>query len=307
MGRCDDGSDLPAWAHFRCPRSDSFSSLYFLNASGSCLTVVHSYSRSKQLRVSPVSVRRSIDVNVNLLWFRRDLRLDDNEAVAVATQEKVPVLPFFILDPWFYTNTQTCAHRNKFLFESLADLDRALRQHGSQLYLFQGDSVEVFQQLASSLQAQNLWPRLLLNWDVQTEYGLQRDRQITQFCQDRQISCWRGRNNFVQLQRDRRDRWRDEYYTYLREAVHVAPVSFESLSTSISCLPQLSIDALWQQYKPHWHGGSQHCIGGATQARVTLDSFLATRCQGYHWKLSQPWQAQHGGSSHLSAHIKFDV
>ena len=37
-------------------------------------------------------------MSVNLVWFRRDLRLSDNPAFYDATQNGKPVVPLFILD-----------------------------------------------------------------------------------------------------------------------------------------------------------------------------------------------------------------
>lgn len=39
----------------------------------------------------------------NILWFRPDLRLADQAIVTKATVAAQPVLPCFIIDPWFYT------------------------------------------------------------------------------------------------------------------------------------------------------------------------------------------------------------
>ncbi len=58
-------------------------------------------------RRSSLNVKiRNIDLNLksmHLLWFRRDLRLTDNEIVTLASTDNAAVLPFFIIDPWFYT------------------------------------------------------------------------------------------------------------------------------------------------------------------------------------------------------------
>ena len=56
---------------------------------------------------------------MQILWFRRDLRLDDNEIVTKATQNRQEVLPCFIIDPWFYQQPEIAASRVKFLFESI--------------------------------------------------------------------------------------------------------------------------------------------------------------------------------------------
>ncbi len=250
-------------------------------------------------------------MKVNLLWFRRDLRLADNEAAtAAAACESTPVLPFFIVDPWFYDRCRSCWHRSRFLFEALTDLDAALRARGSRLYLFLGNSVEVFQQLARSLQTQRCELTLFYNWDVQAEYGLQRDRQIEAFCKASKILCRRGRNNFIQLQSARRDCWRDEYYAYLRAPLFTVPERIAPLPLALENLPQLALSeleqfGLGQQQDADMQEFVRPFRGGASRARATLDSFLQARFQGYHWKLSQPWHAQQGGSSHLSPHISF--
>lgn len=75
---------------------------------------------------------------MHLLWFRRDLRLRDNEIIALATADNAEVLPCFVIDPWFYSQAEVGKARVRFLFESLENLDSNLRKRGSQLYLFEG-------------------------------------------------------------------------------------------------------------------------------------------------------------------------
>ena len=72
---------------------------------------------------------------MHVLWFRRDLRLSDNESLTLAAADNAEVLPCFIIDPWFYTWSDVGKARVKFLFESLENLDRNLKQLGSKLYL----------------------------------------------------------------------------------------------------------------------------------------------------------------------------
>ena len=43
-------------------------------------------------------------MSVNLVWFRRDLRLSDNPALHEATQNGKPIVPLFILDAVSYTH-----------------------------------------------------------------------------------------------------------------------------------------------------------------------------------------------------------
>lgn len=82
---------------------------------------------------------------MHIFWFRRDLRLSDKEIV-VSTANNAEALPCFFIEPWFYEQAEVGISKVRFLFESLEDLDTNLRARGSQLYLFEGNSVSVIQE-----------------------------------------------------------------------------------------------------------------------------------------------------------------
>lgn len=134
----------------------------------------------------------------NILWFRRDLRLEDNEVVTKAAADKQPVLPCFIIDPWFYTWSDVGKARVRFLFESLEDLDFNLRAQGSQLYLFEGNAITVLQDLTRQLLEQQEHPKLFCNRDVQVEYGIDRDHSILNLYHQYNLDYHLGLNNFLQ-------------------------------------------------------------------------------------------------------------
>ncbi|ERN40440.1 deoxyribodipyrimidine photolyase [Rubidibacter lacunae KORDI 51-2] len=245
---------------------------------------------------------------IHVVWFRRDLRLRDNEAIARAAIGDVPVLPCFVVDPWFYEQPEISAHRVRFLFESLADLDTNLRERGNQLYIFSGTSVAVLQKLTQQLQAQGYRPALFFNRDVQVPYGVDRDRAIARLYREQKLPIHLGLNYFLQPDGDRRSEWRDRYYSYLRQPQHPTPkciVSPNPLTLDIPQLgiPQLSFADLQQKYAHLWENGTDFFRGGETRAQAALGSFLESRYQGYHWKISHPWLTQRGATSHLSPHL----
>ena len=93
-----------------------------------------------------------------LLWFANDLRLDDNPAL-LACQGGHCLLPLYVLDtrqfePGPPDRPRIGVHRARFLLESLAALDGALRQRGSQLLVLCGDPLELI-------------PRLVEHFDLQ--------------------------------------------------------------------------------------------------------------------------------------------
>jgi len=240
---------------------------------------------------------------MHLLWFRRDIRLTDNEIVTLAAVNNTPVLPFFIIDPWFYTWDDIGKARVRFLFESLENLNNNLQRLGSQLILFEGDSTLILQDLTGQLMQQGYQPKLFFNRDVQVEYGISRDKAIVDFYQELNLDYHLGLNNFLQSA-DNRQKWFNEYYTYQRKSQYQAPETFNTPELSIN-LPQLTFTELKDKYRDFWDVGEVYFPGGETNAKSTLNSFLKARFHGYHWKLSRPWLSQQGATSHISPHLTF--
>ena len=92
---------------------------------------------------------------LQLVWFRRDLRIDDNPALAAAA-EHGPVACCFVLDPRFFRGPGAAAVRVRFMLDGLADLDRSLRRLGGGLHLRQGPSERELARLAAELGAETV-------------------------------------------------------------------------------------------------------------------------------------------------------
>ncbi len=224
----------------------------------------------------------------------------DNEIVWRANRGYV--LPFFIIDPWFYQQPEISAQRVNFLLESLAQLDRALRQRGSKLFLLHGDSVTILRELTQELLDRNYTPHLLFNRDIQVAYGLERDQKIMRFYQEENLKITVCTNFFLNLSGHGND-WLEQYYHYQNQPLYPIPDQINTpeivLKTS-----QITITDITQKYGLNYPKNTWF-TGGESQAQATLNTFLARRFHGYHWKISRPWFAQQRATSHLSPHLAF--
>jgi deoxyribodipyrimidine photo-lyase len=82
-----------------------------------------------------------------IVWFRLDLRLQDNRALQAAADRGGPVIPVYILDDAGEGRWAPGAASRWWLHHSLAVLDASLRARGSRLVLAQGDSLRVLRKL----------------------------------------------------------------------------------------------------------------------------------------------------------------
>jgi deoxyribodipyrimidine photo-lyase len=83
-----------------------------------------------------------------IVWFRHELRLEDNSAVHAAVQRGGPIIPVFIWASAEEGDWAPGAASRWWLQQSLASLDTALRQRGSRLVLRQGESLSTLVTLA---------------------------------------------------------------------------------------------------------------------------------------------------------------
>jgi deoxyribodipyrimidine photo-lyase len=83
-----------------------------------------------------------------LLWFRQDLRLQDNPALDAALARRAPIVPIFILDDAGEGRWAPGGASRWWLHHALAGLAESLAARGSRLILARGDSGEVLRRLA---------------------------------------------------------------------------------------------------------------------------------------------------------------
>lgn len=96
-------------------------------------------------------------MKIAIHWFRRDLRLRDNAALAAAAKEAGVVAPVYILSDWQGRHRWTGPHRQQLLCDSLRDLSASLHEAGSRLIIRQGDALGELERLVVELKAEAIF------------------------------------------------------------------------------------------------------------------------------------------------------
>ncbi|XP_004290801.1 PREDICTED: blue-light photoreceptor PHR2 [Fragaria vesca subsp. vesca] len=120
---------------------------------------------------SPLTLgpRRPLDPNngaglrrASIVWFRNDLRVQDNECLNSAHNESMSVLPVFCFDPRDFGKSssgfdKTGPYRAQFLVESVSDLRKNLQARGSDLVVRIGKPETVLAELAKAIGADAIY------------------------------------------------------------------------------------------------------------------------------------------------------
>jgi deoxyribodipyrimidine photo-lyase len=114
-----------------------------------------------------------VNVETTLIWFRADLRLADNPALREALAAGRPVVPVYVWSPEEEGEAAPGAASRWWLHQSLAALDRSLRDRGSRLILRRGPAAQALQALAEETGAR------AVHWNRRYEPAvIARDRQV---------------------------------------------------------------------------------------------------------------------------------
>ncbi len=84
---------------------------------------------------------------LQVVWFKRDLRVHDHAALVAACAANGPVLPVYVFEPELWALPEHSARQFGFLIECLSELDAALWSRGARLHLAVGEACDVFTRL----------------------------------------------------------------------------------------------------------------------------------------------------------------
>ncbi len=99
-----------------------------------------------------------------IVWFKTDLRLEDNETFSKAVSQNEVVIPIYCFDENQFTTTKfgfkkTGSFRAQFLLESLEDLDSSLRKLGSGLMILKGKPDVEIAKIVTQFNAQKVYSK----------------------------------------------------------------------------------------------------------------------------------------------------
>lgn len=137
------------------------------------------------------------DQVIDVFWFRRDLRLNDNKGLYRALQGGRQVLPLFILDRDILDHLPRNDHRVSFIYRALRDIETSLRARTKGLMIKRGSPAEVFQQLLDSYSIGAVYSNL----DHEPS-GIERDRQVERFLRSKGVDFHQELDHLVMNKND---------------------------------------------------------------------------------------------------------
>ncbi len=220
---------------------------------------------------------------VNIVWLKRDLRTQNHAPLQEAENQELPYRIIYIFDPKLINHPDTSIRHLQFIYHSILELNKKLASYGRVVEVFYGDSLSIFQHLASQEKIANVYSYqesgVKLSWD--------RDKEVAECLKSRQIT-WSEypRDGIVRGIRDRKG-WDKNWFVTMNQPILQNTYSHQTLAAASHSyyLPD-ELKTELEQYDSHYQPA------GETNAWKYLQSFVEGRGSKYHILISKPLESR---------------
>jgi len=241
---------------------------------------------------------------LNVVWFKRDLRIHDHQALVNAAADG-PVMPLYVFEPEYWQQPDTSLRQWQFVRECLLDLNQTLEQRYQMPLIFvSGDVVDILEKihqiygpfkLHSHEETGNLWT-------------FERDKRVKKWCKSRTIVWQEFAQQGVRRPNPTRDIWAKHWLQFMQQPKVKAPdqlTSYQLIALNNNVSTRLL--PLQTSQWPTTAGADltpcpERQIGGRTQAVALFKSFIKQRSEYYRGSISSPNSAEQA-CSRLSPYI----
>ena len=227
-----------------------------------------------------------------IVWFRYDLRLEDNQAFIEATKNG-NVLPIFIFDKNYYKLDTSSSFHLKFCEDSLKDLNQSLKNlYNSKINIYYGDTTEILKNISKKFNISEIYSHHVFK----NNYLSKIDGKTSKFFKECNIQ-WYLFNQFgIQLGKRDRYRWSYNWNKFINQPVLEKRVNCNFIKDpdhNKNCAISTNFidDKLIQE-------------GGRKNAVKLLNSFLDNRSDNYQKEMSSPITGEKS-CSRLSPYITY--
>ncbi|ULQ58218.1 DNA photolyase family protein [Flavihumibacter rivuli] len=232
---------------------------------------------------------------INVVWFKRDLRLRDHAPLAAAANAGLPVLMVYCFEPTMMQAADSDLRHWRFAWQSLEHMRAELDSFGHRLLLYHGEVGQLFEVLLGS-------------WHIDTVFSYEetgnavsfrRDLSMKKYFKGKGIKWIEFPSNGVIRGTDNRQGWREEWERRMTQSLctvdwqgmKAARLEAEGFDRTLDSLPD---GIRWKDmhFQP----------GGESAAWQYLDGFVKGRGKGYARNLSKPEKSRYS-CSRLSPYL----
>jgi deoxyribodipyrimidine photo-lyase len=232
---------------------------------------------------------------IHVVWFKRDLRLQDNEAIKNALASNKRVLFLYVFENSLIDDPHYDERHWNFIKQSILDLNADLKKYNTQVLCVQTEVVNAFNQIFNSYKVDTVFSHqetgLLITYN--------RDKEFTRYCRNNSVKWEENNNNGVLRGLLDREDWFDKWDDYMYEAQIKNQFNADKF---ISIEEVIQLEKYFQPPSLETPKHKYFQRGGTKTAWRYADTFFDKRHEKYMFNISKPALARES-CSRLSPYI----
>ena len=232
---------------------------------------------------------------IHVVWLKRDLRLDDNEAITNALASNNRTLLLYAFEETLIHDPHYSERHWDFIKQSIEDINLQLQKYNTKVFAVNSEVIPCLNQLQNYFSIDHIYSHqetgLLITFN--------RDRDVNRYCKNNSIEWTENINNGVLRGLLNREDWFENWNRYMHdEQFNFKPRKNQFLT--IEEIDHISTDFNTTDLKTSTSLVFQK--GGTTTAWKYANSFFEERHKEYLFNISKPEKSR-TSSSRLSPYI----
>jgi deoxyribodipyrimidine photo-lyase len=214
---------------------------------------------------------------INIVWFKRDLRLSDHQPLKHAFSNGLPTLLLYNFEPLLLEDAHYNERHWRFVYQSLCDLNQQLDRFNSCVYIFKQNMQSLLEELHTQFEIINLFS----HQEIGLNNTFERDKAIKAWCQHNQINWLESPTGAVIRGKKNRNNWNECWQQTMQAPIAIP--DWKHIKTVT--LTHYQSPELPDNYTTD---DDNFQLGGPRLARDVMHSFFAERGKGYQKGISSP-------------------
>ncbi len=221
--------------------------------------------------------------HINIVWLKRDLRLQDHEPLHKAEQAGIPYIIIYLFEPSLIQYPDTSLRHLQFVYHAIESLNSSLKKYNRSVEVFYGNAIDIFKVIHKKYTIKQLFSYQ----ESGTQTTWQRDKKVKQFCDDNTITWEESqRDGIIRGIKDRTN-WSKKWHDTMHKPIINNKYSVSTLQVfehSYKLPPEL-VSKLAHYPKYYQPAGEEN-------AWRYLRSFTQKRGFNYHKHISKPTESR---------------
>ncbi len=232
-------------------------------------------------------------LNLDIVWFKRDLRTLDNISLEIAANSSNPVLFIYLFEPSVMNYPDYDSRHLRFIYESLLDIEKKFKSYSLKLNLLKCEAQEFFEEISKKYNVN----QVLSYQEIGNNLTFERDMYLLDFFKKNNIKWIQHKTNGVIRGLKSRKDWKKKWVDEMNSKISLSDLNLIDKT-------EVDIPKKIKSYSLNINNDKNFQPGGETYAWMYINSFLKERHKGYTKNISSPINSR-TSCSRLSPYITY--